>query len=83
MSFIEAVGRKMKSKQLRSFQVLVQFVGAVFLGVFLSAYLFSLPAGGVLHGELFFHELLALFGGLFFIFVLIALLLSAMRKIEN
>ena len=70
----------LKSKQLVSFQLLVEGIGAVFCGVFLAAYLLALPSNGVLHAEPIYHEMLAIFGGLFLVLILASLVLSAMTK---
>ncbi len=74
---------KLKSKQLTSLQFIVQGIGAIFLGVFLSAYLFSLPANDVLHGELVYRALLGIFGGLFLVLILASFVLSAVIKPED
>jgi hypothetical protein len=70
----------LKNKQLVSFQLLVEGIGAVFSGVFLAAYLLALPSNDVLHTTPIYHELLAIFGGLFLVLILASLVLSAMIK---
>jgi hypothetical protein len=70
----------MKSKQLTAFQYAVQGVGAVFVAVFLAAFLFSIPTTSVLHGQPIYQYLLAVFGGIFLILVLISLALSFIVK---
>ena len=58
-------------------------MGAVFVVVFVSAYLFSLPGNDVLHATPIFHALLAIFGGALLVLVIAALLLSATTKTED
>ena len=65
---------------LNSFQFVVQGVGAIFVAVFLAAFLFSIPTTSVLHGQPVYHYLLAAFGGVFLILVLASLVLSFVVK---
>jgi hypothetical protein len=81
----------LKRKQLTLFLFLTQGIGAIFYSVFSAAYILALPTydffGGegvrVLSGEPVFHLLLSIFGGLFVILVLLALLLSVLVKTED
>ena len=70
----------LKVKRFVSFQFLVEAVGAVFCSVFLAAYLLALPSYDILHAEPIYHEMLAIFGGLFLGLIVVSLLLSAIKK---
>ena len=73
----------MKNNQLTAFQHAFQAIGAVFVAVFLAAFLFSIPTTSVLHGQPVYHYLLAIFGGIFLILVLISLVLSFVMKTSD
>jgi hypothetical protein len=70
----------MKRKQITRFQYIVQGTGAVFVAVFLAAFLLSIPTTSVLHGQPFYHYLIGVFGGVFVILVLVSLVLSFVVK---
>ena len=57
-------------------------VGAVFIGVFLAAYLGGLPTTTVLHGEPAFKIPLIVFGAAFLILILATVILAAVSKKE-
>jgi hypothetical protein len=63
---------KLSDRKLNKFLFAVQGVGAVFVGVFLAAYLGGLPSTDVLHSEAVFRIPLFILGA-----VLVFLLLSA------
>jgi hypothetical protein len=69
-----------KQKSLNSFQFAVQAVGAIFVGTFLAAYLFALPSYNVLHGELVYRTVIGIFGGLFVLFILTAIIMAYFFK---
>ena len=73
----------MNKHQTNVFLYLVQGIGAIFVAVFLSAYLFALPSMGVLHGEPIFKMLLSTFGGLFLILIAAAVALSLTVRTEK
>jgi len=73
----------LKSKKLTSFQYAVQGIGTVFVGLFVAAYLFSLPGTNILHGEPIFNYLLAISGTVFLVLVLTSLILSFTVKTED
>lgn len=63
---------KLSDRKLNKFLFAVQGVGAVFVGIFLAAYLGGLPSTDVLHSEAAFRIPLFILGA-----VLVFLLLSA------
>lgn len=67
-------------KQLSTFLFAVQGVGIVFVGIFLTAYLGGLPTTNVLHIEPIFRILLAIFGSLFILLVIVTILLAAIQR---
>jgi hypothetical protein len=62
---------------------LVQGIGAVFYGVFSSAYMLALPSSDLLHGEPIFKLLLSIWGGLFLILIFVAIALSMLLKKDD
>jgi hypothetical protein len=74
---------RLERKQLAMFLFLTQGVGAVFYSVFSAAYIIPVPSTTVLTGDPVFHLLLSIFGGLFFIFILVALALSLTSRPEE
>ena len=60
----------------------VQGVGAVFVGIFLAAYLAGLPTTEVLHSEPAFKIPLIVFGVVLLVLVLSAFVLAALSKKE-
>jgi hypothetical protein len=59
-------------------------LGAVFVALFLAAYLGGLPSTNVLHSEPFFRISLTIFGAAFLGLVIISVIVSAnLRKIGN
>ncbi len=69
-----------KKKWLSSFLYLAQAIGIVFYVVFSAAYILPIPSTHVLTGEPIFHSLLSIFGGLFLILIIAALMLFALAK---
>jgi hypothetical protein len=71
------------NKTIRTLLFALQGVGAVFVGVFLSAYLigmFMTPSTTVLHSEPAFKIPLMIFGILFLVFVLFVVILAVLKK---
>ena len=60
----------------------VQGVGAVFVGIFLAAYLAGLPTTAVLHSEPAFRIPLTIFGVVLLVLVLIGCVLAVLSKKE-
>ena len=67
---------KLSERKLNKFLFAVQGLGAVFVGIFLAAYLVGLPSTDVLHSEAVFRIPLFILGA-----VLVFLLLSAFIKL--
>jgi len=73
----------LKRKNLVRFAFLTQAVGAIFFAVFLASYALALPSNQVLHGEPIFRTSLSIFGGLFLILVVVAIMLFVIIKTED
>jgi hypothetical protein len=71
---------ELSEKRISMFLYAVQGIGAIFVGVFLAAYLGGLPSTAVLHSEPVFRNLLAIFGAVLLILVLVTLVLSVFSK---
>ena len=72
-----------KRKHLNLFIFTAQIIGTIFYSVFSAAYILSLPSTQVLSGDPPFRLLLSVFEGLFIIFILTSLALTAIAKIED
>lgn len=57
-----------------------QGVGAVFVGIYLAAYMAGLPSTDVLHSEPAFRIPLMVFGAVLLVLVLATVILAAYRK---
>ncbi len=64
----------------RKLLLVTEGVGAVFVGIFLAAYLAGLPTTAVLHSELGFRIPLAIFGVLLVILTLTCIAFAYLRK---
>jgi hypothetical protein len=71
---------RLSEKQTDKFLFAVQGVGAVFVGIFLAAYLAGLPTTEVLHSEPAFKIPLIVFGVMLLVLVLSAFVLAALSK---
>jgi hypothetical protein len=72
-----------KNKTIRTLLFALQGVGAVFVGIFLAAYLggmFMTPSTTVLHSEPAFKIPLMIFGILFLVFVFVVVILAVSKK---
>ena len=58
----------------------VEGVGAIFVGIFLAAYLAGLPTTAVLHSEPTFKALLTVFGVLLLILIFATIILSRLGR---
>jgi hypothetical protein len=67
---------KLTSNQVTKFLFASEGIGAVFVSIFIAAYLLGLPSTEVRHSEPIFRTALSIFGILFVILVLATLLLS-------
>jgi hypothetical protein len=73
---------ELSDKRIRMFMFAVEGVGAVFVGIFLAAYLGGLPSTAVLHSEPAFRIPLFIFGAVLLYLVLSAINLSVLSKKE-
>jgi len=71
---------ELSDKRVINFLLTIQGVGAIFVGIFLAAYLAGLPTTAVLHSELAFRVPLAIFGLLLIFLVLSCLVVAMLRK---
>lgn len=76
----EPEGLRLSNKHVNKFLLAIQSVGAVFLGIFLMAYLGGLPTTAVLHSEAAFRIPLSIFGGVLLVLVLAALVIAPRRE---
>jgi hypothetical protein len=73
---------ELSDNQIRMFVFATQGVGAVFVGIFLAAYLGGLPSTAVLHSEPVFRIPLFIFGAVLLVLVFSAIILSVLSKKE-
>lgn len=71
---------RLTDKQTAKFLFAVQGIGAVFVGIFLAAYLGGLPTTAVLHSEPAFRIPLTIFGVVLLVLVLSAFVLAGLSK---
>jgi hypothetical protein len=71
---------RLSDKRVGKFLFALQGVGAVFVGLFLAAYLGGLPTTAVLHSEATFRIPLFIFGGVLLFLVLAALVTVLLRE---
>jgi hypothetical protein len=74
---------RLSDRQTNGFLYAAQGVGAVFVAVFLAAYLGGLPTTNVLHSEPVFRWLLIIFGALFLILIATVVVVSVLIKNKN
>ncbi len=73
----------MNDNSLRKFLFVIEGVGAVFVGVFLAAYLgglFVVPQTTVFHSVFAVKMTLAILGGILLVLVLIAAIVAVMKR---
>ena len=70
----------MKRNQLAWLVFLAQGIGAIAYAVFIASYALALPTNQVLHGEPVFRIPLSIFGGLFILLTVTALIISFLVK---
>jgi cytochrome c biogenesis protein CcdA len=70
----------LNDKQISKLLLAFEGIGAIFLGVFLLAYLMGVPSYVVYHSEPTFRMILSVFGGLLIILILIAFIASTLKK---
>jgi len=71
---------RFNEKRVTQIMFATQGVGAVFVGVFIAAYLAGLPSTDVLHSEPAFRIPLMVFGAILLILVLATVILAAYHK---
>jgi F0F1-type ATP synthase assembly protein I len=71
---------RLSEKQINAFLFAAQGVGAVFVGIFLAAYLAGLPTTAVFHSEPAFRIPLTILGAVLLIMVLSASVLAVLSK---
>jgi len=71
---------ELSDKRVKTFLLTIQGIGAVFVALFLAAYLAGLPTTNVLHSELALRVPLAIFGLALIFLVLSCLVIAALRK---
>jgi hypothetical protein len=71
---------QLSSKQISMFLYTAEGLGAVFVVLYSVAYLLGLPTTRVLHSDPTFRSVLSVLGVLLIVFVLVALVLSALAK---
>jgi hypothetical protein len=69
-------------KKVNKLLLATQGVGAVFVGIFLAAYLGGLPSTNVLHSEPAFRIPLMVFGAVLLVLVFVVVILAAYLKKE-
>jgi hypothetical protein len=76
---------QLNDKQTKIFLLTLEGIGAVFVAVFLSAYLGGMlmnPSTTVLHDQLAFRIPLIVFGAALLVLILVAVVLSIARKAQ-
>lgn len=71
---------ELSDKRVKTFLLTIQGISAVFVALFLAAYLAGLPTTNVLHSELALRVPLAIFGLALIFLVLSCLVIAALRK---
>jgi hypothetical protein len=71
---------RLSEEQTAKFLFAVQGIGAIFVGIFLAAYLGGLPTTAVLHSEPVFRIPLSIFGVVLLVLVLSALVLAVLSR---
>jgi hypothetical protein len=71
---------KISEKQTNTFLFIIQGVGAIFVGIFLAAYLAGLPSTVVFHSEPAFRIPLTIFGVVLLTMVVSALVLAVFQR---
>ncbi len=73
---------RFSEKRVTQFLFATQGVGAVFVGIYLAAYMAGLPSTDVLHSEPAFRIPLMVFGAVLLVLILATVIVAAIRK-EN
>jgi hypothetical protein len=74
---------RLTDKRLSNFLFATQGVGAMFVGIFLVAYLGGLPSTNVLHKEVAFRMPLSILGLVLLVLVLVTVIVAAFQRKNN
>jgi len=74
---------QLTDKQVSNFLFVTQGVGAIFVGIFLAAYLGGLPSTNVLHNEAAFRIPLTILGVVLLVLVLATVIVAAFQRKNN
>lgn len=74
---------QLTDKQVSNFLFATQGVGAIFVGIFLTAYLGGLPSTNVLHNEAAFRIPLTLLGVVLLVLILATVIVSGFQRKNN
>lgn len=74
---------QLTDKQVSNFLFATQGVGAIFVGIFLTAYLGGLPSTNVLHSEAAFRIPLTILGVVLLVLVLATVIVAAFQRKNN
>jgi hypothetical protein len=74
---------RLSDKRISNFLFVTQGVGAIFVGIFLVAYLGGLPSTNVLHSEAAFRIPLTILGVVLIVLVLAIVVVAAFERKNN
>jgi len=74
---------RLTDKRISNFLFLTQGVGAIFVGIFLAAYLGGLPSTNVLHNIAAFRIPLSIVGVVLLVLVLATIIVAALQRKNN
>jgi hypothetical protein len=74
---------RLTDKRVSNFLFVTQGVGAIFVGLFLAAYLGGLPSTEVLHKEVVFRIPLSILGVVLLVLVLATVIVAAFQRKNN
>ena len=74
---------RLTDKRISNFLFVTQGIGAIFVGIFLAAYLGGLPSTNVLHNEAAFRIPLSILGVLLIVLVFAAVIVAAFQRKSN
>ena len=74
---------RLTDKRISNFLFVTQGVGALFVGIFLIAYLGGLPSTNVLHNEAVFRIPLSILGVVLLVLILATVIVAAFQRKNN
>ena len=74
---------RLTDKRISNFLFITQGVGAIFVGIFLVAYLGGLPSTNVLHNEAAFRIPLSILGVVLLVLILATVIVAAFQRKNN